>query len=171
MRAHGDGNVTLITGTADIGQGSDSILAQIAAEEIGIPYEQILVLAGDTEMAPLDYGTYGSRVTMMAGNATRNAAADLKQKIIKAVAGRLEVNPENVYIRNGFVGLKDSPEVSISFSEAVILCQKSLGGKPVLGEGFFNPEGEGVLDIKALTEQGLGNYSPAYSFGTHIAEV
>jgi 4-hydroxybenzoyl-CoA reductase alpha subunit len=171
LRAHGDGNVTLITGSADIGQGSDSILAQIAAEELGIPYEHILVLAGDTEMAPLDYGTYGSRVTMMAGNATLSAAADLKQKIIKAVAGRLEVNPEDVYLRNGFVGLKDSPEVSISFSEAVILCQKSMGGKPVLGEGFFNPEEEGVLDMKNLTERGVGNYSPAYSFGTQITEV
>ncbi len=171
LRAHSDGNVALITGSADIGQGSDSVLAQIAAEELGIPYEHVLVVAGDTEIAPLDYGTYGSRVTMMAGNATLNAAADLKQKIIKAVAERLEVNPEDLYIRNGFVGLKDSPEVSIPFSEAVLLCQKKLGGMPVIGEGFFNPEDEGVLDIKALTERGVGNYSPAYSFGTHVAEV
>jgi 4-hydroxybenzoyl-CoA reductase alpha subunit len=171
IRAHGDGNVALITGSADIGQGSDSILAQIAAEELGIPYECIVVLAGDTETAPLDYGTYGSRVTMMAGNATRNAASDLKQKIIKAVAAKLEVRPEDVYVQDGFCCLKDSPEISIPFSEAVILCQKSIGGKPVLGEGSFSPEDEGVLDIKALTEQGVGNYSPAYSFGTQVAEV
>ncbi len=171
LRAHGDGNVSLITGSADIGQGSDSILAQIAAEELGIPYERFMIIAADTEIAPLDYGTYGSRVTMMAGNATLNAARDLKKKIIKTVAERIEVDPEQVYIRDGFVGLKDSPEVHISFSDAVILCQTSLGGRPVLGEGFFNPEMEGVLDIKALTEQGLGNYAPAYSFGTHVAEV
>jgi 4-hydroxybenzoyl-CoA reductase subunit alpha len=171
IRAHGDGNVTLITGSADIGQGSDSILAQIAAEELGIPYEHILVLAGDTGLAPLDYGTYGSRVTMMAGNATREAAADLKRKIIDAVAERHELPPQAVYIQNGFVCLKDSPEVSFPFSEAVILCQKSIGGKPVLGEGSFNPEEEGVLDIKNLTERGIGNYSPAYSFGTQITEV
>ena len=171
MRAHSDGNVTLLTGSADIGQGSDSILAQIAAEELGIPYEQVLVVAGDTEIAPLDYGTYGSRVTMMAGNATRSAAADLKKKILLAVAERLEVNQEDLHIRNGFVGLKDSPEVSIPFSDAVLLCQKKLGGMPAIGEGFFNPEDEGVLDIKALTERGVGNYSPAYSFGTHVTEA
>jgi len=68
-------------------------------------------------------------------------------------------------------GLKDSPEVSIPFSDAVLLCQKKLGGMPAIGEGFFNPEDEGVLDIKALTERGVGNYSPAYSFGTHVTEA
>jgi len=60
MRAHSDGNVTLLTGSADIGQGSDSILAQIAAEELGIPYEQVLVVAGDTEIAPSTTGRMGA---------------------------------------------------------------------------------------------------------------
>jgi 4-hydroxybenzoyl-CoA reductase subunit alpha len=172
IRAHGDGRVTLLTGSADIGQGSDSTLAQITAEELGIPYESVSVLAGDTEITPLDLGTYGSRVTMMAGHATRNAAIDLKQKIVTAVAEHLEANPLDVDIKDGTAFIKgSSSEKQLSFSDAVISCQQSLGGKPVIGEGFYNPEEDGKLDIKALVEEGLGNYSPAYSFGAHITEV
>lgn len=171
VRAHGDGCVTLLTGSSDIGQGSDTVLAQIAAEELGISYERIIVLAGDTEIAPLDLGTYGSRVTMMAGHATRNAALDLKSKIYRAVAEQLEANPLDLDIKNNMVFVKGSPHKKMSFSDAVILSQQSAGGKPIIGEGFFNPEEEGRLDIKALVEHGIGNYSPAYSFGAHISEV
>jgi 4-hydroxybenzoyl-CoA reductase subunit alpha len=171
IRAHADGNVTLITGSADIGQGSDSVLAQIVAEELGIPYECVAVLSGDTEIAPLDLGTYGSRVTMMAGNATRNAAKDLKKKIFNAVAERFEVNPGDFELKNGFIFIEGSPDKNLPFSEAVVLCQQYLGGRPVIGEGFYNPEEEGKLDIQALCERGEGNYSPTYSFGAQVAEV
>jgi 4-hydroxybenzoyl-CoA reductase subunit alpha len=171
IRAHGDGNVTLISGSADLGQGSDSALAQIAAEELGISYERVIVLAGDTEIAPLDFGSYGSRVTMMAGNATRNAASALRERILDAVADELEANPNDLEIKEDLVTVKGSPQIKMSFSDAVLICQKSLGGRPVIGEGFYNPEFEGVLDMKALCEHGVGNYSPAYSFGTQVAEV
>jgi 4-hydroxybenzoyl-CoA reductase subunit alpha len=171
IRAHGDGRVTLLTGSADIGQGSDSILAQIAAEVLGISYESVSVLAGDTEVTPLDLGTYGSRVTMMAGHATRNAAGDLRQKIVDASANQLEANSSDVEIEDGIVFIKGAPEKNLSFSDAVIACQQSVGGKPVIGEGFYNPEEDGILNIKALVEKGIGNYSPAYSFGAHIAGV
>lgn len=171
IRAHGDGNVTLITGSADIGQGSDSVLAQIAAEELGLSYERIAVIAGDTEISPLDLGTYGSRVTMMAGNATRNAAKDLKEKILAAMADHLEANPMDLDIKENSVFVKGSPQRKVPFSEAILIAQQSQGGRPVIGEGFYNPEEEGILDPKTLCEQGIGNYSPAYSFGTHVAEV
>ena len=171
IRAHGDGCVTLITGSADIGQGSDSVLAQMAAEELGISYERVMVMAGDTEIAPLDLGTYGSRVTMMAGHATRAAAQNLKSKILQAAAERFKANPLHLAIKNDTVFVKGSSSRKMSFSDAVIACQQASGGRPVIGEGFFNPEAEGKLDIKALVDHGIGNYSPAYSFGAHVAEV
>ena len=171
IRAHADGNITLFTGTSDIGQGSDSIMAQIAAEELGIPYECVTVLAADTELTPFDLGTYGSRVTLIGGNATRHAAKDLKEKIVKAVADKLEANPEDLELKNNSIFIKGYPEKKLSFSDAVLLCQQALGGRPVIGEGCYNPEEEGVLDIKALCERGEGNYSPTYSFGAQVAEV
>jgi len=171
IRAHADGHITVMTGTADIGQGSDSVMAQIAAEELGISYERVNVIAADTELTPLDLGTYGSRVTFIGGNATRNAAKDLKQKIVKAVAEKLEANPEDLELKDNSVFVRGYPEKSLPFSDAVILCQQSLGGKPAVGEGFYNPEEEGKLDIKALCERGEGNYSSTYSFGAQVAEV
>ena len=77
----------------------------------------------------------------------------------------------DVDIKDGTAIVEGSPEKQLSFSDAVIFCQQSLGGKPVIGEGFYNPEEDGILDIKALVEEGVGNYSPAYSFGAHITEV
>ena len=171
LRAHADGNVTLMTGAADIGQGSDSTLAQIVAEELGIPYENIQVVGGDTGLTPLDLGTFASRVTMIAGNAALNGAKDLKRKILNAVAERLEANPEDLEAKEGLIGIKGSPGRNLPFSEAVLLCQQSLGGRPVLGEGFFNPEEEGKLDMAALCERGEGNYASTYSFDSQIAEV
>jgi 4-hydroxybenzoyl-CoA reductase subunit alpha len=108
---------------------------------------------------------------MMAGNATRNAASALKGIILEAVAAELEANPNDLEIKDNLVTVKGSPNTRMSFSDAVLICQKSLGGRPVIGEGFYNPEFEGVLDMEALCEQGVGNYSPAYSFGTHVTEV
>jgi 4-hydroxybenzoyl-CoA reductase subunit alpha len=171
IRAHGDGRATVITGSADLGQGSDSVMAQIAAEELGISFNQVSVIAGDTEIAPLDLGSYGSRVTMMAGNATLKAASDLKNKILDAVAAEMEIDKEDLTIRDDLIQVKGSPQKNVTFSDGVIICQKSLGGKPVIGEGYHNPEDEGVLDPVALCEQGVGNYSPTYSFGTHLTEV
>ncbi len=171
LRAHGDGTVTLITGSADIGQGSETVLAQIAAEELGIPFHRVSVLGGDTQISPLDLGTYGSRVTMMAGNATRIAASDLKKKIFSAVADHYEANPLDLDIHEGTISVRGSSSPGLSFDEAVLLTQKAEGGRPVIGEGAFNPEQEGVLDAKELCEKGIGNYSPAYSFGTHVTEV
>ena len=129
------------------------------------------MVGGDTGLTPLDLGTYGSRVTMMAGNAARNGAKDLKEKILQAVAERLEANPEDLEARDGFIGVKGSPEKSLPFSEAVLICQQSLGGRPAIGEGFFNPEEEGKLDMTALCERGEGNYASTYSFDSQIAEV
>ena len=77
----------------------------------------------------------------------------------------------DVDIKDGTAFIKGSPENQLSFSDAVIVCQQTFRGKPVIGEGFYNPEEDGKLDIKALVEEGVGNYSPAYSFGAHITEV
>lgn len=171
IRAHADGNITLMTGTSDIGQGSDSVMAQIAAEELGIPYEHVTVIGGDTELTPLDLGTFGSRLTLIGGTATLNAARDLKDKILKAVANEWKASTHDLELKDNCVALKGSAEKRLSFPDAVLLCQRSIGGIPVIGEGFYNPEEEGVLDIKALCEQGVGNYAPTYSFGAQVAEV
>src|SRR5439155_11415203 len=85
------GGVTVYCGVSDIGQGCDSLLAYIAAEELGIEPEDVRVVAGDTDLTPVDLGSYSSRVTFMAGNAVLDAARKMKERIFVAVAEKLEV--------------------------------------------------------------------------------
>ena len=95
-----DGSVTLLTGAADIGQGAETVISQIVAEELGVSLEDIRITAADTEITPLDPGTFGSGVTLRAGNAARMAARAAKEKLFEAVAEKLETPAEELEARD-----------------------------------------------------------------------
>jgi 4-hydroxybenzoyl-CoA reductase subunit alpha len=94
-----DGGVVLYTGASDIGQGSDTMVAQIAAEVLGCSLSRIKVIAADTDLTPVDIGSYSSRVTFMNGNATLRASEAIKEKIVEAVAKRMNCSTEEVILR------------------------------------------------------------------------
>jgi 4-hydroxybenzoyl-CoA reductase subunit alpha len=98
-----DGGVVVYTGASDIGQGSDTMVAQIAAEVLGTGLKRIKVVAADTDLTPIDIGSYSSRVTFMNGNATLRAAEDVKKKIIAAAAKKMNCAPEHVIMKNDHV--------------------------------------------------------------------
>ena len=89
-----DGGVVVYTGAAEIGQGSDTMTAQIVAEVLGCSLSRVKVIAADTDLTPIDLGSYSSRVTFMAGNAALRAAEDIKSKLAGAAAGRMGCAPE-----------------------------------------------------------------------------
>ncbi|HMF91329.1 MAG TPA: molybdopterin cofactor-binding domain-containing protein, partial [Candidatus Angelobacter sp.] len=95
-----DGGVVVYTGASDIGQGSDTMVAQIVAEVLGISLARIKVVAADTDLTPIDIGSYSSRVTFMNGNAALRAAQDVKSKIIAAAARKMGCAPEDVIMRD-----------------------------------------------------------------------
>lgn len=105
-----DGGVVVYTGASDIGQGSDTMVAQIAAEVLGTSLKRIKVVAADTDLTPIDIGSYSSRVTFMNGNATLRAAEDVKKKIIAAAAKKMECAVEDVIMRNDHVWKRGDPE-------------------------------------------------------------
>jgi 4-hydroxybenzoyl-CoA reductase subunit alpha len=94
-----DGGVVVYTGASDIGQGSDTMVAQIAAEVLGCLLGRVKVVAADTDLTPIDIGSYSSRVTFMNGNATLRAAEAVKKQIVQAAAKRMECAPEDVVMR------------------------------------------------------------------------
>ncbi|HLB11832.1 MAG TPA: molybdopterin cofactor-binding domain-containing protein, partial [Dehalococcoidia bacterium] len=96
-----DGNVALLTGAVDIGQGSSTILGQIAAEELGVGLDQVQVIASDTGVTPIELCTGASRITMWVGNAVKNAAASAKAQLMEVVAEKLECRAEDLEARNG----------------------------------------------------------------------
>ncbi|HLW51733.1 MAG TPA: molybdopterin cofactor-binding domain-containing protein [Candidatus Angelobacter sp.] len=98
-----DGGVVVYTGASDIGQGSDTMVAQIVAEVLGIGMKRIRVVAADTDLTPIDIGSYSSRVTFMNGNASLRAAEDVKKKIVAAAARKMNCQPEEVVMREDHV--------------------------------------------------------------------
>jgi len=98
-----DGGVVVYTGASEIGQGSDTMTAQVAAETLGCSLSRVRVIAADTDLTPIDIGSYSSRVTFMAGNATLRAAEEVKKLIAAAAAKKMGCAPEDLAFREDLV--------------------------------------------------------------------
>ncbi len=160
VRAFDDGTVHLLTMASDIGQGSDTVLKQILAETLGLRMQDIRLTAADTAMTPqADLGTWGSRVTLMAGNAVLDAAKKIKARLSGAVSARYNLNVIfDIEFADGRVFAAGKPDRGMTFGEAVAFVQKSQRGEPLVARGAYTPRGKGLV-------------SPAFSFGAQVAEV
>ena len=159
------GGVTVYCGTAEIGQGSDMVLATIAAEQLGVLPEDVHVVSGDTALAPVDLGSYSSRVTFMAGNAVREAAGRLRELIAAAAAQRLGIPADRVALAHRRVYDLADPSKALAFAEAAVLAESAHGTLVSVGS-YKPPKGIGG-DYKGA---GVGP-SPAYSYQAAVAEV
>src|SRR6266542_1393479 len=121
------GGVTVFCGSTEIGQGSDSILAYIVAEVLGIDPFDIAVVTADTDLTPVDLGSYSSRVTLMTGNAAIQAAERARQILALHAAKQLEIPAERVTFADSRVFDVENPETGISFAEAVVLAESKFG--------------------------------------------
>lgn len=158
-----DGRVLVTSGASDIGQGSDTMLAIIVAEVLGLTMNNIFVLAADTLLTPIDLGSYSSRVTFMAGNAAKMAAENLKKKILESVSKDKNIFEEEFNMQNEKVFSNDR-SVDLSWIEAVAIATKKIGALNT--SGYYNSPKLGG-DFKGA---GAG-LSPSYSFGAVISEV
>jgi 4-hydroxybenzoyl-CoA reductase alpha subunit len=161
-----DGTVNLITGATDCGQGSDTVLCMIAAEELGVRLEDIDLKRVDTAYTPVDPGSYGSRVTILAGQATQKAAREAKRQLLEAAAKTWQVKPEEVEIREGKVFVIVDPEKSMPFSRLARIACYSGTGAVILGTGYSS-YGLEPLDLTT----GIGNGGTSYSFTAQAARV
>lgn len=165
IRLDRGGGVTVYCGATDIGQGSSSVLASIVAEELGIAPESISLATADTSLAPVDLGSYSSRVTFMAGNAALAAACKLKDQLLSVVAERLDIPVERLAAEDGMFFDESDPGVSLTFAQAVQLAEARSGA--LVASGSYTPP-EGIHgDYKGA---GVGP-SPAYSYSTCVARV
>ena len=158
------GGVTVFCGSTDIGQGSDSILASIVAEVLGIDPFDIRIVTGDTDLTPVDLGSYSSRVTLMTGNAAIQAAERAKEMLVATAAKKLEIPPEGVGFAGGRVFDVANPEKSMSFAEAVVLAESRYGTLGTVGS-YSPPPSAG-----RYRGAGVGP-SPAYSYSAAVVEV
>lgn len=164
LRLDRQGGVCVMCGSTDIGQGSDSILAYIVAEILGIDPFDIRVVTADTDLTPVDLGSYSSRVTLMTGNAAIQAAERARELLVMAVAEKLGVPIENLSLAERRVFDVENPEVGVSFAEAVVLAESKFGTIGTVGS-YTPPRSPGKYK-----GSGVGP-SPAYSYSAAVAEV
>jgi carbon-monoxide dehydrogenase large subunit len=166
IRVNLDGTVSLLSGAPEIGAGEKTVLAQIAAETIGVPLSVISVPNPDTHYTPYDTAVASSRTTYHMGNAVRMAGLEVRQKILYLAAKALKTDAEKLNLLEGKI-------LDASGSELITLqalLAKALGpmGGSILGEGYYSAEGSPLLASLPGLE---GLSSIFWMFATHIAEV
>jgi len=158
------GGVCVFCGSAEIGQGSDSILAYIVAEVLGIDPFDIRVVTGDTDLTPVDLGSYSSRVTLMTGNAAIEAAERARHMLREAVSAKLEVPGERLSFADRRVFDSQNPDKGVSFVDAVCLAEEKYGTLGTTGS-YKPPAAPGKYKGSTIGP------SPAFSCTAAIAEV
>jgi 4-hydroxybenzoyl-CoA reductase subunit alpha len=158
------GGVTVFCGSTDIGQGSDSILVAIVADVLGVTLRDVAVVTADTDLTPVDLGSYSSRVTLMSGNAALQAAERARAILARHAAARLAVPDSRLVFADGRVFDAEHPETGITFGAAVQLAEAAEGTVGTVGS-YTPPRSPG-----RYRGAGVGP-SPAYSYSAAIAEV
>ncbi|MCX5909512.1 MAG: molybdopterin-dependent oxidoreductase, partial [Deltaproteobacteria bacterium] len=166
LKVNSDATVSVLTGDSEIGQGSDTIMAQIVAEELGVPLENVKITSRDTDVTPVSMGTWGSRVTFIGGNAARMAAVEARRQLFKVAAKMLEVAADDLVARNGKIYIQGSPKPLLTVAQ---VAAESIikRGQTITSKATYSPPNTSPPDLKT----GYGNYCPTYAFGAQVAEV
>jgi 4-hydroxybenzoyl-CoA reductase alpha subunit len=164
LRADRSGCVSVLCGATDIGQGSDSILAYLPAEVLGIDPKDVHVHPADTSLTPVDLGSYSSRVTLMCGMAAIQAAERLKRAIFAAVAAKLGVETSALVARERKVGVPDDWDRAVTFAQAVELAE-AMHGVLAFAGSYAPPKRAGKFK-----GGGVGP-SPCYSYSACVVEL
>jgi 4-hydroxybenzoyl-CoA reductase subunit alpha len=164
IRADRSGGVAVLCGATDIGQGSDSILAYLPAEVLGIDPLDIRVHPADTDLTPVDLGSYSSRVTLMCGMAAIQAATRLREAIAAAVARKLEVAPDRIAFRDRKVGVPEDWDRAVPFAQAVELGE-AMHGVLAFPGSYAPPKRAGQYK-----GGGVGP-SPCYSYSACVVDL
>jgi 4-hydroxybenzoyl-CoA reductase subunit alpha len=164
LRCDRGGGVTVFCGSTEIGQGSDSVLAYVVAEVLGVDPFEIAVVTADTDLTPVDLGSYSSRVTLMTGNAAIQAAERAREILALHASKKLDVPGGRLVFASGRVFDAQDPERGMAFAEAVQLAEAAEGTLGTVGS-YTPPRSAGKY-----RGAGVGP-SPAYSYSACVAEV
>jgi len=159
------GKIDVFTGSSEIGQGSETIIAQIVAEVLGVNVDDINVINNDTDVCPWDVGAHASRTTFVAGNSALGAAKKIKAQVLEIASKSLGESPEVLDIRNGVIFSTKDKEKNIPLGKVLRKTHYASGGKMLMAEYFYDPANENFdKDLK-------GNLSMSYAYGVHGVEV
>ncbi len=168
VEINGDGTATVRTGAVDLGTGGATILAQMAAEELGLDLEDIMMVMGDTDATPYNWSTAASRTTFVCGNSVSLAAQDARRQLCQLAASQLEANPDDMVCENKRVFVKGSPGRGMTFRQLGLLSQCRNGG-PIVGKNSYIVKGPAIDPEKVLGSP-VGPTAPSY-FGAQVVEL
>ncbi len=157
VRAHPDGGVTVYAGTHSHGQGHETTYAQVVADELGVDYDDVAVVEGDTESVPQGTGTFGSRSAIVGGNAVAESAREVREKARRVAAHRLEADPADVTLEAGSFHVEGAPDQSVAFADVA---------SAAYGRGLPDDIEPGLEATTFYEADGT-----AYSFGAHACVV
>ena len=166
VRLNREGYAVVFCGANDIGQGCDTVMTMIVAEELGLRMDEVKLVQSDTTTTPWDAGSFGSRVTFLGGNACRRAVGDAKLKLLSHWAEEWGCKPSDIKMKDHRVFIEGDAEKNISYNEACFGYEERNFGRCVAGVGSFAHEGDKDIYVK-----NVGNYAPAYSFSASAAKV
>jgi 4-hydroxybenzoyl-CoA reductase subunit alpha len=166
LRLDFDGGITALTGAADIGQGSSTMVAIAVAETLDIPLDRIRVIAGDSAITPKDNGAYSSRITFMVGNAAIDAAKQLKAVLVAAAARKLEARPEQVECIGETFRVGAGDQSTLPFAEVVAAALVDGGALTVKGTFTCPPESQGGKHRGGAVGSTMG-----FSYAAQVVEV
>ena len=155
-----DGSIVLLTGAAEIGQGSSTVLVQSVAEVLGLDLSRIRIVTGDSDVVPKDNGSYSSRVTFMVGNAAIDAANNLKAVLVAAAARKLDAKPDEIECL-GELYRAGAQDKGLTFNEVVTEALRDTGTITVTGNYSTIPESHGGKKYRGSAIGGTMGYSYA----------
>lgn len=169
VKLNDDGSVIVLTGALDVGQGAETIIAQIVAEELAISMDDIKIVASDTDVTPQDIGAWISGMTYVTGNASRQAAGNARDKILLVASEQMKVPVEDLWVENKAVFNRHDPTHRMSYAKVFAASVATHRGNTIIGEGFWRTmRDEPTHPSLASTK---GRWTENYAFSAQVAEV
>lgn len=169
VKMNDDGSVVMLTGALDIGQGAETILSQIVAEELALELENVTVVAADTDTTPQDIGSWISGGAYVSGNAAREAAGAVRNKLLDVAAKVLDAQVEALVVRDMAVHVAHAPERRATFQQLVAASIQMRRGDSIVGEGHWRTMRDEPFHPSLATTK--GRWSENYAFDAQVAEV
>jgi CO/xanthine dehydrogenase Mo-binding subunit len=165
IKINEDGKALILSGEGECGQGVHTAMCQIAAEELGVPVEDVEISRADTDLTTFCLGAFASRLTYVSGNAVKNAATNVRQQLFEQAAEMLEANAADLMARHGKIFVKGAEGKSLTVSDVARARLFRHNGAPIVGSGSF--DADSVLPDSTR----FGNESGAYNYGAQAAQV
>jgi CO/xanthine dehydrogenase Mo-binding subunit len=165
IKLNEDGKALILSGEGECGQGVHTAMCQIAAEELGLPVEDVEISRADTDLTTFCLGAFASRLTYVSGNAVKNAAANVKQQLFQQAAEMLEANAEDLVSNDGRIFVAGTQGKAVSVADVARARLFRHNGAPIVGSGSF--DADSVLPDSTR----FGNESGAYNYGVQAAQV